>query len=66
MTLEVLSGEGDTDASVTVLGYLSGAAIAHNFLLASSGAGVGTWGPVAVILGWVFCVAIGVLMREKV
>ncbi len=62
----VLSGEGDTDAGVTVLGYLAGAAIAHNFLLASSPSGVGTWGPLAVILGWVFCIAIGFLMRAKV
>jgi hypothetical protein len=61
----VLSGEGDTDAGVTVLGYLAGAAVAHNFLLASSPTGVGTWGPVAVVLGWVFCIAIGFLMREK-
>ncbi len=62
----VLSGEGDTDASVTVLGYLSGAAVAHNFLLASSPSGIGTWAPVAVISGWVFCIGIGFLMREKV
>lgn len=61
----VLSGEGDTDASVTILGCLAGAAIAHNFLLASSPAGVGTWGPVAVIIGWAFCIAIGFLMRER-
>jgi len=61
----VLSGEGDTDAGVTVLGYLAGAAIAHNFLLASSPEGVGTWGPLAVILGWVFCLAIGFLMIER-
>ena len=58
-------GEGDTDAGVTVLGYLAGAAVAHNFLLASSPTGVGTWGPVAVVLGWVFCIAVGFLMREK-
>ena len=61
----VLSGEGDTDAAVTVLGYIAGAAIAHNFLLASSPNGPGTWGPVAVIIGLVFCVAIGFFMREK-
>jgi YedE family putative selenium metabolism protein len=61
----VLSGEGDTDAGVTVLGYLAGAALAHNFLLASSPKGPGTWGPVAVIIGLVFCVAIGFIMREK-
>jgi YedE family putative selenium metabolism protein len=61
----VLSGEGDTDAAVTVLGYIAGAAVAHNFLLASSPSGPGTWGPVAVIIGLVFCVAIGFIMREK-
>jgi len=61
----VLAGEGDTDAGVTVLGFFAGAAFAHNFLLASSPSGVGTWGPVAVITGLVFCIAIGFLMREK-
>jgi len=61
----VLSGEGDTDAGVTVLGYIAGAAIAHNFLLASSPSGVGTWGPVAVIIGWVFCIGIGFAMRAR-
>jgi YedE family putative selenium metabolism protein len=61
----VLSGEGDTDAAVTVLGFIAGAAIAHNFLLASSPAGVGTWGPVAVVVGWIFCISIGFLMRER-
>jgi YedE family putative selenium metabolism protein len=61
----VLSGEGDTDAGITVLGYIAGAAIAHNFLLASSPSGVGTWGPLAVIIGWVFCIGTGFLMREK-
>ena len=43
----------------------AGAAVAHNFLAASSPTGVGTWGPVAVAIGWVFCMAIGFLMREK-
>ncbi len=61
----ILSGEGNTDAAMTVLGYIAGAALAHNFLLASSPKGVGTFGPVAVIIGLVFCVAIGFLMREK-
>lgn len=61
----ILSGEGDSDAGVTVLGYLAGAAIAHNFLIASSPSGVGTWGPVAVIAGWAFCLTIGLLMRQK-
>jgi len=60
----ILAGEGDTDAGVTVIGYLAGAAIAHNFLLASSPNGTGAWGPVAVIIGLVFCVIVGLVMRE--
>jgi YedE family putative selenium metabolism protein len=61
----VLSGEGNNDAAMTVLGFIAGAAISHNFLLASSPKGTGLWGPVAVVIGLVFCVVIGFLMREK-
>ncbi|MFO8144006.1 MAG: YedE family putative selenium transporter [Dehalococcoidales bacterium] len=61
----VLSGEGNSDAAVTVLGYIAGAGIAHNFGLASSPGGPGIWGPASVIIGLVFCVAIGFLMREE-
>jgi len=61
----VLSGEGDTDAGMTILGYFAGAALAHNFLLASSPKGTGTFGPVAVIIGLVFCLVVGFLMKER-
>ncbi len=61
----ILSGEGDVDAGVTVLGYIVGAAFAHNFLIASSGSGLGTWGPWAVAIGWAFCIYLGIFMREK-
>jgi YedE family putative selenium metabolism protein len=61
----ILTGEGDTDAGFTILGLFAGAAVAHNFLTASSPAGTGTWGPVAVIIGLVFCIGIGFMMREK-
>lgn len=61
----ILSGEGDADAGVTVLGLVVGAAFAHNFLLASSPKGVGAFGPQAVIIGLVFALAVGFLMREK-
>jgi YedE family putative selenium metabolism protein len=61
----VLSGEGDTDAGMTVLGYIAGAAVAHNFALASSPAGTGTWGPVAVIIGLAFCIIVGLFMMER-
>ena len=61
----VLAGEGSTDAGITILGMLVGAAFAHNFALASGPAGTGTWGPVAVIVGLVFCILVGFGIREK-
>ena len=72
----VLSGEGDTDAGVTVLGLIMGAAVAHNFSLASSGisvsaegvvtGGVSASGPWVVVAGLVLCIAAGFLFRDKV
>ena len=47
----ILAGEGNTDSVVTFIGYLVGAAIAHNFGLAASGSGVGFAGKFAVIFG---------------
>ncbi len=47
----VLSGEGNTDSAITVLGLMVGAAFAHNFGLASSGAGPTDNGKIAVIIG---------------
>ncbi len=61
----VLAGEGDGDAAVFVLGMVAGAAVAHNFMLASSPAGPGANGPVAVFVGLVFCLLAGISMREK-
>jgi YedE family putative selenium metabolism protein len=62
----ILSGEGDTDAGITVLGLIMGAAVAHNFGLASSGTGVSAAGPWAVAAGLVICIAAGFLFRDKV
>jgi len=45
----ILAGEGNTDSAVTVSGYVVGAAVAHNFGLASSGTGIGA-GPVAIVV----------------
>ena len=61
----VLAAEGDTDASVTILGIVAGAAVSHNFMLASSGDGTGMFGPTAVIIGLVFLCAIGFFMSEQ-
>ena len=61
----IISGEGDTDAGVTVLGLIVGAAIAHNFFTTASPSGIGDNSVVAVILGLGFCLAVGFLMRER-
>ena len=68
-----LSGEGDGDAAVFVLGMITGAAFAHNFALAGKPdnlaeglvGGIGPYGMAAVILGLVVCLTIGFTMREK-
>jgi YedE family putative selenium metabolism protein len=65
MRQTILSGEGDVDAGVTVLGCLVGTALCHNFLLASSPKGLGKFGPAAVVVGLVFCIAIGLFLRER-
>lgn len=50
----ILASQGDTDAGITVIGLIVGAAFAHNFGLAASGAGVPVNGKIAVIIGIVF------------
>lgn len=47
----ILTGEGNTDSAVTVVGLVAGAAFAHNFALASSPKGPTTAGMIAVIIG---------------
>lgn len=69
-----LSGEGDGDAAIFVLGMISGAAMAHNFTLAARPdvvaegtvqmGGLTNAGAVAVVLGLVACLVIGFTMRE--
>lgn len=57
----ILAGEGDTDAGITFMGMLVGAAFAHNFSIAGSPAGVQTSGKVAVIIGLIVLTAIAYL-----
>jgi len=54
-----MSGEGDSDAGVFVLGMITGAAFSHNFGLASSPAGIGPHGIAAVVVCLAFCLLIG-------
>lgn len=70
-----LSGEGDGDAGIFVLGMITGAAFAHNWRLAGvpdklvegtlKVGGPGFNGQVAVVVGILFCLAIGFALREK-
>jgi len=60
-----LSGEGDGDAAVFVVGMITGAAFAHNFNLASSPAGVSPYGPEAVVIGLLVVAAIGFAAMDK-
>lgn len=55
----VMAGEGNTDAGMTFFGMLAGAAIAHNFGLAASSAGVPLNGQVAAALSALVLVVIG-------
>ncbi|WP_318026051.1 YedE family putative selenium transporter [Dethiobacter alkaliphilus] len=55
----ILAGEGDTDAGMTFLGLLFGAAVAHNFGLAASPAGVSQAGQAGVLLSAVFLLVVG-------
>jgi YedE family putative selenium metabolism protein len=61
----VLASEGDTDAGITFLGLAAGAAVAHNLLLASSPKGPSAFGPIAIIIGLIFCMLIGFLQMER-
>ncbi len=60
-----LSGEGDADAGIFVLGMITGGAFAHNFGLASSAAGPGPNGPLAVIIGTAILLVMGFANKSK-
>lgn len=61
----ILTGEGNSDAAVTVAGSFAGAAVCHNFGLASSAKGPTINGMIAVVAGFVLLTVIGLLNREK-
>ena len=60
-----MAGEGDGDAAVFALGMVGGAAVSHNFGLASTPQGVGPNGIAAVIIGLTVLLFIGFTMRQK-
>lgn len=60
----ILGSEGDMDAAATVVGMIAGAALAHNFMLASSGKGATYFGEIALIAGILIVSIIGWAYRE--
>ena len=61
----ILSGEGDTDAGLFVLGMIVGAGFSHNFAMASSPKGIGEFGMWGTIIGLVFTFVIAITMTQK-
>lgn len=54
-----MAGEGDNDAAVFAVGLIVGTAMAHNFGMASSTAGIGPHGMAATLAGLGICLCIG-------
>jgi YedE family putative selenium metabolism protein len=61
----VMSGEGNSDAGVCVLGFLLAGATAHNFGIAASPQGVPVNGKTAVIIGFVVITFIALVSTLK-
>ena len=62
----ILAGEGNSDSAITVFGFIAGAAVSHNFGLASSGAGIGA-GPVlwVLIAGFIILALLSVFNTKR-
>ena len=60
-----LSGQGSSDATITIIGMVVGAAICHNFGLASSPAGPTLYGQIAVIACLIITALIGLFNIQK-
>lgn len=60
-----MSGEGDGDAAIFVMGMVTGAAFAHNLGYASSLAGIGPHGIAAVVISLLVCVFIGLTNIQR-
>jgi len=61
----VMAGSGSSDSAITVLGFLAGAAICHNFGLASSGEGTTPNGRIAFVICAAIVFAIAIFNTRK-
>lgn len=60
----IKASEGDGDGLVFIFGMIVGAAFAHNFNLASSGAGIAPLAPWACLLGLAYCLLLQIRSRS--
>lgn len=60
----VQMGTGNLGSVIFVIGMMAGAGFAHNFLLASSGAGITAYAPYALALGFIFAIYLGLFSRK--
>ena len=60
----VQMGTGNLSSVIFVIGMAAGAAVAHNFLLASSPSAVTSAAPCAVAIGFVFAVYVGFFHKK--
>ena len=61
----ILTGEGNSDSASAVLGMIVGAAVCHNFGLASSANGATLNGQIAVVIGFVVVLVISLMNVAK-
>lgn len=61
----ILTGEGNSDSAITVLGMLSGAAAAHTLKTASSATGIGDNGDIATIICLVVLLVVSLTHLKK-
>mgnify|MGYP001673975440 CR=1 FL=1 len=52
------------EAQLFFLGMGAGAAISHNFVLASSGAGITPFAPYAVVIGFIYAIYVGFFTKK--
>ncbi|GAV25529.1 membrane protein [Carboxydothermus islandicus] len=61
----ILTGEGNTDAAITVVGLMLGAALAHNFGIAASPKGVTAAGVTGIIIALAVLLTVSIAFSEK-
>ncbi|MGL6292778.1 hypothetical protein [Eubacterium aggregans] len=61
----ILTGEGNSDSAMVVLGLIAGVAFAHNFGLAASGKGPTFNGQIAVAVGFVIVAIVAVMYSRE-